>query len=336
MIDPAATGLNSAARVNRRELEAQIFEAGLAAGLGDSRNLPLDTHLHTVRSPDATQDALLDAYCAIAVERGLAELAITDHIDFDPAAPAYAFATFEERERDVREAAARWSDRGLAVRFGVEVTYERRYEADIADWLRRHPHDFVIGSVHSAAGSDWEPDRVPAYLAGKTLPEAVAPYFAEVTAAARSGLFDSLGHLDVVKRWLYPWVTPAQFAATPEVYEPVLAALVDSGTALEVNASGLRQLPRETYPTAAVVARFLDMGGRRVTIGSDAHRMGWFAFGLAEAYRLAASVGISELAFRRGGDRVAVPLGGGQGVASARVFTGRQPDATPLRQEVER
>jgi len=249
----------------------------------------------------------------VAVERGLAELAITDHVDFDPAAPAYAFSTFEERERDVREAAARWAEHGLAVRFGVEVTYERRYEADIRDWLRRHPHDFTIGSVHSAAGSNYELENVPAFIAGKTLAEIVAPYFDEVVAAARSGLFDSLGHLDVVKRWLVPWVMPEQLAAAPELYEPVLLALVESGTALEVNASGLRQLPRETYPTEAVVTRYLELGGRHVTIGSDTHRMAWFAYGLGEAYRLAASVGVSELAFRRGGHRLAVPLNPGPG-----------------------
>ena len=40
---------------------------------------------------------------------------------------------------------------GLAIRFGVEVTYERRYEDEIRGWLRRHPHDYVIGSVHISA-----------------------------------------------------------------------------------------------------------------------------------------------------------------------------------------
>ena len=89
---------------------------------------------------------MLEAYCALAVERGIDELAITDHVDFDPTMPAYGFASFEDRERDVREAAARWADRGLAVRFGVEVTYERAYEDEIRGWLRRHPHDYVIGS----------------------------------------------------------------------------------------------------------------------------------------------------------------------------------------------
>jgi histidinol-phosphatase (PHP family) len=75
-----------------------------------------------------------------------------------------------------------------------------------------------------------------------------------------------------------------------------------------VNASGLRQLPRETYPSAAIVARYRELGGRNVTIGSDAHRTEWFAYGLATAYRQAAHAGFESLVFRRGGDRVQVPI----------------------------
>ena len=87
---------------------------------------------------------------------------------------------------------------------------------------------------------------------------------------------------------------PARLAAAPELYEPVLAALVESGTALEVNASGLRQLPRETYPAPAIVARYRELGGRHVTLGSDAHRTEWFAFGLARAYRAALGAGFAR------------------------------------------
>ena len=313
MVHPALVVVDAASGQPRRAIERDIWLAGLEAGLGEARDLPLDAHMHTFRSPDAEPDALLDAYCGVALERGIAELAITDHVDFDPLAPAYAFSTFEERQRDVREAAERWAPAGLAVRFGVEVTYERRYEEDIRDWLRRHPHDFVIGSVHSGPASLYEPERVGAFVAGKSLAEVTAPYFDEVAAAARSGLFDSLGHLDVVKRWLVPHVMPEAFAAQPELYEPALAALVDSGTALEINTSGLRQLARETYPAAAVVARYLALGGRAVTIGSDVHRMEWFAYGLGEAYRLARSAGLAALSFRRGGDRVWVPMGSASG-----------------------
>ncbi len=306
MSHPHLPAIDRADTRAKAEIEREIFLAGIAAGLGESRNLPLDAHMHTVRSPDA--DAMLDAYCALALEHGLAELAITDHVDFDPAAPAYGYASFADRERDVRGAAERWAPSGLAIRFGVEITYERRDEAEIRAWLRRHPHDYTIGSVHLAKGSPYRASNVPSLVAGRSLAEVVAPYFDEVVGAARSGLFDTIGHVDVVKRWLMPHILPSDFAAAPELYEPVLAALIDTGTALEVNASGLRQVPRETYPSAAIVARYRELGGRHVVVGSDAHRTEWFAYGLMEAYRQAAGAGFETLAFRRGGDRVMVAL----------------------------
>ena len=291
----------------RADIEHEVFLAGAAGGLATARDLPLDGHLHTVRSPDA--NAMLEAYCALAVERGIAELAITDHVDFDPTMPAYGYSSFADRERDVREAAARWAPHGLAVRLGVEVTYERAYEDDIRGWLRRHRHDYVIGSVHISADSPYKASSVASFVAGRSLGDIIAPYFDEVIGAARSGLFDTIGHLDFVKRYLVPHVLPAQLAAAPDLYEPLLVSLVESGTALEVNASGLRQLPRETYPAAPIVARYRELGGRHVSVGSDAHRPEWFAFGLAEAYRHATNAGFADLAFRRGGGRVAIPIG---------------------------
>jgi histidinol-phosphatase (PHP family) len=294
----------------RADVERDVYLAGIAAGLGDSRDLPLDTHLHTIHSPDA--NAMLDAYCALALERGIPELAITDHVDFDPTMPAYGFVSFEDRERGVRGAAERWADRGLAIRFGVEVTYERAYEDDIRGWLQRHPHDFVIGSVHISAASPYKASNVAGFVAGRPLPDVVAPYFDEVIGAARSGLFDTIGHMDFVKRYLVPHVMPADLAGAPDLYEPALHAMIETGTALEVNASGLRQLPRETYPSAAIVARYRELGGRHVTIGSDAHRTEWFAYGLAEAYRHATRAGFDALTFRRGAERIHVPMGRAQ------------------------
>ncbi len=270
-----------------------------------ARDLPLDAHLHTDLSPDS--DVPIDVYAAAAVERGIAELAITDHVDFDPAAPAYDYADFGRRERYVRDAADRWAGR-VEIRFGVEITYEISREDEIREYLARHPHDYVIGSVHVTARSPYAPGRVAAFVAGKSIVAVVEPYFAEVRAAIESGLFDTLGHLDYVKRYVTPHVRPAELAAAPELYEPLLRALVETGMALEMNTSGLRQAAAETYPPASIVELFRQMGGERVTAGSDAHRAGWFAFGLEEGYRALSAAGFEHLAFRRGGERVAIGL----------------------------
>jgi len=132
-----------------------------------ARNLPLDAHLHSTLSPDS--DVEIDAYAEQALERGIDELAITDHVDFEPGTPAYGASTFAEREAVVRDASDRWAPRGVAILFGVELTYDRRYEADLRDHLRRHAYDFVIGSVHVYRSSPYAGDRVASFVDGKRL-----------------------------------------------------------------------------------------------------------------------------------------------------------------------
>jgi histidinol-phosphatase (PHP family) len=271
-----------------------------------ARNVPLDAHLHTDQSPDSSVP--IDVYAAQAVERGIPEIAITDHVDFDPRDPAYEYTRFVDRERTVRDAAERWASRGVVIRFGAELTYNRRWEADVRAHLARHRYDYVIGSVHDWPESPYWPDRVRSFVEGRSLEEIVEPYYTEIIAAARSGLFDTIGHLDVVKRYLHPYVTAADLATRPDLQEPALRAIIESGAVLEVNSSGLRYPGGETYPSAAVVARYRELGGERVVVGSDAHSRGSFAARLDTSYAHLAAAGFDALTFRRGTERVQIEV----------------------------
>lgn len=269
-------------------------------------SVPLDAHLHTDQSPDSSVP--IDVYAALAVERGIPEIAITDHVDFDPRDPAFEYSRYDDRERVVRGAAERWAREGVTIRFGAELTFNRRWEADVREHLRHYRYDYVIGSVHDWPESPYWPSRVREWTAGRSLDEIVAPYYAEIIAAARSGLFDTIGHLDVVKRYLHPHVTAADLATRPDLQEPALQAIVEAGVSLEVNSSGLRYPGGETYPSAAVVARYGELGGERVVVGSDAHSRGSFAARLDESYRHLAAAGFDALSFRRGAERVRIEV----------------------------
>lgn len=288
---------------------SQAGRAAYRSGDRQARDLPLDSHLHTDLSPDS--EVPIDDYARQAVERGIPEIAITDHVDFDPRDPAYRYTRYQDRERTVRDAAERWAKEGVTIRFGAELTYNRRWEEDVREHLARYGYDYVIGSVHDWPESPYWPSRVGAWIEGRSLDEIVEPYYAEIIAAARSGLFDTIGHLDVVKRYLHPHITAEQLAARPDLQEPALRAIVDSGVSLEVNSSGLRYPGAETYPSGLVVARFRELGGERVVVGSDAHAKGSFAHRLGEAYRHLIDAGFDHLTFRRGAERarVEVPRG---------------------------
>jgi histidinol-phosphatase (PHP family) len=281
-------GGSAAAAAGGRRPPAQAFD------------LPLDAHLHTELSPDSAVP--LELYAAQAAERGIREIAITDHLDFMPGAPAYQYSAYARREQVVRDAAERWAGK-VVIRFGVELTYESRYEDEIREHLRTHSYDYSIGSVHAMSDGPYANDRIASFVAGASIAEATAPYFAEVAAAIRSGLFDTLGHIDMCKRWLVPWFAASAFAAAPELYEPLLRSLVESGMALEVNSSGLRHRTGETYPGPWVVTRFRELGGQRVTVGSDAHLPQSFAFGLEEACEIVAAAGFDRLTLERAVDR---------------------------------
>jgi histidinol-phosphatase (PHP family) len=279
-----------------------------------ARDLPLDAHLHTDLSPDS--DVPIDVFAIQAVERNIPEIAITDHVDFDPTAPAFAHSTFAQRERVVREAAERWGDRGVAIHFGVEITWDSRWEGEIREHLARHAYDFVIGSVHVYRESPYAAAHVAAWVDGRTLPEIVAPYFDEVAAGARTGLFDAMGHIDFVKRYLAAHIDTRAITMSPELYEPILHALVDTGTALEVNTSGLRQPANETYPAPSISKLYVDLGGRAISIGSDAHRADSFAYALDDGYRAMEAAGIHGPTFgRRGAVRHLSVAGAPNGVA---------------------
>ena len=57
-----------------------------------------------------------------------------------------------------------------------------------------------------------------------------------------------------------------------EHIDPVIQAIVETGMIIEINTAGWRGQAREQYPSAAILNRYKELGGRYVTLGSDAHR----------------------------------------------------------------
>jgi histidinol-phosphatase (PHP family) len=56
------------------------------------------------------------------------------------------------------------------------------------------------------------------------------------------------------------------------VIRPVLRNCIARGIALDVNTSALRRDARVLMPGLEILRWYVEMGGERVTLGSDAHR----------------------------------------------------------------
>jgi len=254
-----------------------------------------DNHVHSNNSGDA-RDSLLDA-CRRAAEIGLSQITFTEHIDFEFTDECYG--TFDYSRYKSEMAAAREEFEGrLSIYAGVEIDFQERFRSRIEDFLSDKEFDYILGAAHYV--DNLILSKHQEYFPGKDEREAYEPYFEVVWAAVNSGLFDAIAHLDLCKRYGTLYYGPFRVERYESTIKSILGAVVGQGLALELNTSGLRQAPRETFPGPEVLEMYAKLGGRRIVIGSDAHKAEDVGAGLAEAGRIVASLGLSEIAWSDG------------------------------------
>jgi histidinol-phosphatase (PHP family) len=228
-----------------------------------------DMHVHSRFSIDATAE--MGEICRAAVERGLEYIAFTEHLDLFPGDPGYGFFNPEQYFKAVDSARRECGDR-LRVLTGLEFGEPHRYPGKFEEFTKLG-FDFILGSVHMV-------DEVfvgeRSLLAKYTAAELFERYYAEVLAAVEFGGFDALAHFDFPKRYHGAAPVSGQVAG-------ILQEMVKNGIALEVNTSPLRKGLKECAPGLDILLQYSDLGGTKITIGSDAHQAGDVGAGFSEA-----------------------------------------------------
>jgi histidinol-phosphatase (PHP family) len=221
-------------------------------------------HLRNGRGEIAHDTWSVDPFVETARAAGVDEIGFTEHVYYFtqtralwsiPYQTERCVYDLDEYVRAVMDARAR----GLPVKLGLEVDYVPGREDELRELLAPYPWDYLLGSVHYIG--DLAVDSEPRLLDAVGVEEAWRRYFERLEAAARSGLFDSLSHPDLVKIY-------GERAATD--YGRVTDAIAEAGVAVEVSTAGLRKPVGELYPHPDFLAACRE---RNVpaTLGSDAH-----------------------------------------------------------------
>lgn len=171
------------------------------------------------------------------------------------------------------------------VRIGVEADYVPGTESVYAAELARPELDFVLGSVHEVG--EWHIYDTSTWSTVGDFDDFHVGYWQNLRAAAGSGLFDVLSHLDAIGAK----VPPARTDMSREI-ELTLDAIADSGVAVEVNGSGVRRVGRP-FPSEKLLAGLVRRGVP-ITFGSDAHRFDQLGMGFAEAVAMLRALGRRE------------------------------------------
>lgn len=251
-------------------------------------HIPHDYHTHTAFSQDGQSSP--EAMCYRAVELGLPELGFSEHWDVGPLEEHPRFFQPEPWYAEIERLRDLFTGQ-LTLRAGIEISEPHLYPLDAAAVLSRAPFDYVIGSVHWV-GPHFMFDAE--YFSQHTADEVYGAYFEELERMVAVSDIDIVAHLDVPARTGLPILgyDPARYE---KQIRAILATVIRRGLSLDINAAGLRKPSRNLMPDARILKWYAEMGGERLTLGSDAHRAGEIALHLEAALETARAAGLTHV-----------------------------------------
>ncbi len=228
-------------------------------------------------------------YVNQAIKAGLTEVGFSDHaplVAYDD--PRYTMRHEQLPDYHGMMDAVRKQFPNFTVKVGIEADYIPGFEDKTRAILEAYPYDFVIGSIHFI--DNWafdDPDQHVKWK-NKDIDRVYRDYYELLRKSAASGLFDIMGHVDLVKKFGHRPAADmtSEVRATAKVFK-------DAGVTVEINTSGLRKPVKEIYPSLEVLKIYHD-AGVPITFSSDSHEPGDVGRDYDKAADLARAAGYTE------------------------------------------
>jgi histidinol-phosphatase (PHP family) len=251
----------------------------------------LDLHIHLIGHNDREANREnIRAFLNVATRCGLKEIGFADH----------DYYWDQMNFPLIREVAQEYPD--IAVRIGLEAEYRPNEEDRIRNLLQQYSFDYVIGSVHEIAGWTFDiPEEEPSHHQ-KEADQLYRDYFDVVTRAAKSGLFTTIGHFDLIKVF---GVRPTSDVVA--LADEALTTVAENGLVLEVNTNGRYKPVQEFYPEKRLMEE-IKRRGIDFTLGSDAHCAEAVGRDIEEASQLLRQIGVRTLTGFKGLDKISYTL----------------------------
>lgn len=239
----------------------------------------LDTHNHQVFwSCDA--QVKVSELMQEAVAQNIWGVTFTDHHDYT-GVPGNRWELPLDRYLEAMNK-IRNVDRAPQLLTGIELGYMPEHAAYLNDLATNYAVDHVILSVHFVDGYDPfdASDQITAKYDDQhgRFVDGIINYIAE--SAEQVPLANTIGHYDFCSRYVSWPNSKFNYNDAPDAFDRLLRAVVKNDQALEMNTRTIAYLrdrgysPNDALPDPALLSRYRELGGEKITIASDAHQAG--------------------------------------------------------------
>lgn len=260
-----------------------------------------DCHLHTSHSGDS--DAPVRVQAARAYELGMHTICFTDHYDYDAPDLDGSFVFLLDFDRCFSELeAVREEYRGkMRILIGLELGLQLHIKEHNEEIMKKYGSrlDFCIGSSHFMDRMDiYYPDWFrlsPVSGVDESERERYLLYFERTLKRLEAyDCYDSVGHLDYVVRYGPNRNEKYSYEAYREILDEILKLIIRKDKALELNTGGLKYGLGHPNPCEDILKRYRELGGRLITVGSDAHTPEHIGYGFDRAAEILLETGFRE------------------------------------------
>ncbi len=253
-----------------------------------------DTHVHSDNSFDGNSSVF--EICEAALDKGINTVIITDHMEApeirlgDRSVYGNAVKSITKSVADVEEVSEKFKGKVKLLK-GMELGEPMHMPKMTEKALAIADFDFILASIHNLKDKE---DFYYLDYNNENVDDLLSKYFEELLDTALNADFDSLAHLTYPLRYIYERtdIRP-DLDNYSEIIDEIFLALIKRDKALEINTSGLFKEIKSTLPDINMVRRFKELGGKYVTIGSDAHNQKDLAKGVEQGIELAKTCGFN-------------------------------------------
>ncbi len=271
-----------------------------------------DYHVHSQFSVDC--DTPMADSCEAAIAAGVTEIAFTDHVEHQRSDEGYGYYKIDAYFQSLETVRAIYGDR-LTILAGAEVDFHSDTAERVEQWMTNNGarYDFVIGSVHYG---DHGRIIFQEYYEDHSVDDVFLPYFDQIEMAIKTKWFDTIGHLDIPKRYLPNKLRNYDPSTYRVRVTELFKTMIASDMAFEINTSGIRQGPKASMPGPAIVRWYVEAGGNLITTGTDSHTAQTIGSAIPMTVDMLTLCGIENVASFRGRKRTLVPIEALRPVAS--------------------
>jgi histidinol-phosphatase (PHP family) len=248
----------------------------------------IDNHIHTKLCKHAEGEVF--EYVEKAISNGINEIAFTDHIPLPN-----NFDLAHRMQQNEMEIYTKWIEKArnnypeITILFGIEADFYEGFEEYTESFISQYNFDIVIMSVHFIRHwpeGNWVFDYS---FSDKSREDIYKDYLITVIKGIETGLFDVLGHVDMIKIF-----GDSLIRLIPSEVDILLEALKEHDMSIEINSSGYRKKVKEPYPGLDWLP-FIKEKSIPLTTGSDAHHPDQVGLGFESLYKRLHDEGIDRL-----------------------------------------